>query len=395
LLVRTTKISAVNKKEESQLTRSKKSDCSIISLRYRLTILKSKSQDNRKYGSIETMVRNACLNIICSRQWTSSLRTTLTNNDRSRILSIAMTHSNITSSINTRRYLSTSSTEDDFEEEENTDTMSRDNITATAAVTNVDKEMKHQRIWRPEKNSTTDTLYWRENVLENAHSDPHNLVSLLDRIEKQELDGGRMRDRQNGVLHEDPAVDMRLLIEQYTVNSLASALRDREEMLQMASKMAAENKFETLKEFLHDCHPDVVLRRRQRLRQLCLNTPFNFARLETIRKALMRMPRQVTMGHSRRAGVVIALVHVDGVPSLLLEKRSASLRAHPDEVCLPGGMYCKEGDRTIVETCLREMKEEIGGFDFDYHRETGVTNGISVLGTLRCNWGEGKSVFID
>jgi hypothetical protein len=341
------------------------------------------------------MVRNACLNIICSRQWTSSLRTTLTNNDRSRILSIAMTHSNITSSINTRRYLSTSSTEDDFEEEENTDTMSRDNITATAAVTNVDKEMKHQRIWRPEKNSTTDTLYWRENVLENAHSDPHNLVSLLDRIEKQELDGGRMRDRQNGVLHEDPAVDMRLLIEQYTVNSLASALRDREEMLQMASKMAAENKFETLKEFLHDCHPDVVLRRRQRLRQLCLNTPFNFARLETIRKALMRMPRQVTMGHSRRAGVVIALVHVDGVPSLLLEKRSASLRAHPDEVCLPGGMYCKEGDRTIVETCLREMKEEIGGFDFDYHRETGVTNGISVLGTLRCNWGEGKPVFID
>jgi hypothetical protein len=58
-------------------------------------------------------------------------------------------------------------------------------------------------------------------------------------------------------------------------------------------------------------------------------------------------------------------------------------------------MYCKEGDRTIVETCLREMKEEIGGFDFDYHRETGVTNGISVLGTLRCNWGEGKPVFID
>ncbi|OEU18853.1 hypothetical protein FRACYDRAFT_207231 [Fragilariopsis cylindrus CCMP1102] len=300
-----------------------------------------------------------------------------------------MKHSHITSSISTHRFLSTSSTDDDSEEDTYA-SRHRDNIIATAAVTNVDKEMEHQRIWRPDNNSsTTDTtLYWRENVIENAHSDPHNLVSLLNRIGNQELHGGRMRDRQNGVLHEDPAVDMRLLIEQYTVNSLASALRDREEMLQMASKLAAENKFELLKEFLIDCHPDVVLERRQRLRQLDLNEPFNFARLETIRKALMRMPRQVTMGHSRRAGVVIALVHVDGVPSLLLEKRSASLRAHPDEVCLPGGMYCKKGDRTIVETCLREMKEEIGGFDFDYHRETGVTNGISVLGILRCNWGE-------
>ena len=165
-----------------------------------------------------------------------------------------------------------------------------------------------------------------------------------------------MRARQNGVLHEDPAVDMRLLIEQYTCNSLASALRDREEMLQIASQMAAENNFEVLKEFLHDCHPDVVLERRQRLRQLCLNEPFNSSSLEIIRKGLMRMPRQVTMAHSKRAGVVIALVHVDGVPSLLLEKRSASLRAHPDEVCLPGGMVCLKGDRTIVETCLREMK---------------------------------------
>ena len=250
----------------------------------------------------------------------------------------------------------------------------------------------HQRIWRPEQNEKTS--YWTS-ILDNAQSHPNNLVSLLDRINKQELNGGRMRARQNGVLHEDPAVDMRLLIEQYTVNSLASALRDREEMLQIASQMAVENDFETLKDFLRDCHPDVVLERRQRMRRLFLKTSFNSASLETIRKGLMRMPRQVTMSHSKRAGVVIALVHVNGCPSLLLEKRSASLRAHPDEVCLPGGMVCTKGDRTIVETCLREMKEEIGGFDFEYNRETGLTNGISVLGTLRCNWGEGTiTVFL-
>ena len=251
--------------------------------------------------------------------------------------------------------------------------------------------MEHQRIWLPDDKSAADPLYWSENVIQSSRSNPHNLISLLDRIEKQELDGGRMRAKQHGVLHEDPAVDMRLLIENYTVNSLASALRDREEMLQMASQMVSDNDFEKLKEFLQDCHPDVVLERRQRLRQLSLQKPLNLASLETIRKGLMRMPRQVTMAHSRRAGVVIAIVHVDGVPSVLLEKRSASLRAHPDEVCLPGGMVSEAADRTIVETCLREMKEEIGGFDFEYHRDTGGTHGVSVLGILRCNWGEGKS----
>ncbi len=262
----------------------------------------------------------------------------------------------------------------------------------SAAVSSIDENLEHQRIWRPKNDPNKHPMYWSQNVVQSSQSNPNDLVSLLDRIEKQELSGGRMRAKQNGVLHEDPAVDMRLLMENYTVRSLASALRDREEMLQMASKMAAENDFETLKEFLQNCHPDVVLEKRQQLRRLNLQKPLNLASLESIRKGLMRMPRQVTMSHSKRAGVVIAIVHVDGVPSLLFEKRSASLRAHPDEVCLPGGMVSNTTDRTIVETCLREMKEEIGGFNFEYHRDRGGTHGVSVLGTLRCNWGEGKLV---
>jgi hypothetical protein len=245
-------------------------------------------------------------------------------------------------------------------------------------------------------------LYWKDDIeetLNNNHATKRNsksnnknglLLSLLERIEKQEVDGGRMKQGQLGVLHEDPVVDMRLLIENYTVNSLASALRDREEMLQTASMLVANEDYTTLKKFLQDCHPDVVLERRRRLRRLDLEKPLDFVSLETIRKGLMRMPRRVTTAHSKRAGVVIALVHVDGVPSVLLEKRAAHLRAHPDEVCLPGGMVCEVSDRTIAETCLREMKEEIGGFDFDYHHETAGTHGVSVLGILRCNWGEGK-----
>lgn len=74
------------------------------------------------------------------------------------------------------------------------------------------------------------------------------------------------------------------------------------------------------------------------------------------------------------------ILHVsDGVPCLLLERRSAAHRAHADEVCFPGGMVCQINDRNIVATCLREMEEEIGGLNYD---------NIQVLGVFRCNWGE-------
>jgi len=100
---------------------------------------------------------------------------------------------------------------------------------------------------------------------------------------------------------------------------------------------------------------------------------------ERIRRALMRMPRRVSAAFDRRAAVVLPLCNVGGVPAVLFEKRAPHLRAHPDEVCLPGGMVSAGDDKSIVETCLREMEEEIGGIPHD---------AIRVLGVLRCNWGE-------
>lgn len=197
----------------------------------------------------------------------------------------------------------------------------------TAAVGKVDPKHEHQRIWLP--NSMEEPLFWSEDVVTGAHSNPHNLVSLLDRIEKQELEGGRMRAKQSGVLHEDPVVDMRMLTENYTVSSLASGLRDREDVLQHCAQLAAQNDFKALKHYLRIYHPKYVLERRKERRRLDVSKPLNATSLETIRKILMRMPRSVTQAHSQRAGVVIALCHVDGVPSLLLEKRATSLRAHP------------------------------------------------------------------
>eukprot|EP00934_Nitzschia_sp_Nitz4_P003943 Nitzschia sp. Nitz4//scaffold86_size83305//65937//67178//NITZ4_005270-RA/size83305-processed-gene-0.107-mRNA-1//-1//CDS//3329559274//3933//frame0 len=257
---------------------------------------------------------------------------------------------------------------------------------SSAAVPRDDAEYGHQRIWLP--TSFHEPLFWREDSQKGSKENPLSLSGLMHRIEQQEADVGRMPEKQYGVLNEDPAIDMRLLTENYTVASLASALRDREDALQYCAQLAENQDFETLQQFLHVFHPRLLLAKRNRKRKIDVTKPLSTAALETIRKALMRMPRRVVQAHSRRAGVVISIVHVDGVPSLLLEKRSPDLRAHPDEVCLPGGMVCSEADKTIVETCLREMKEEIGGMDFEYNQHGGGSHGVSVLGVLRCNWGE-------
>jgi nudix motif 8 len=184
------------------------------------------------------------------------------------------------------------------------------------------------------------------------------------------------------VLHEDPLLDMKLLTQNYTLPAVASALRDREDVLQQAAVLAAAQDWTGLTALLHMYHPKYVAEQRLQRRQLTYHAgsfDAGSVAMDTIRKALMRMPRTVTQSHTARAAVVVALCTVDGIPSLLLEKRAAHLRAHPDEVCLPGGMVCSVADRTIVATCLREMQEEIEGIDIE---------STQVLGVFRCNWGE-------
>lgn len=45
--------------------------------------------------------------------------------------------------------------------------------------------------------------------------------------------------------------------------------------------------------------------------------------------------------------------------SLILTKRSESLRSHPGEVCFPGGGW-EPGDLDLYATALRELYEELG-----------------------------------
>ena len=188
-----------------------------------------------------------------------------------------------------------------------------------------------------------------------------------------------MKQSQLGVLREDPHEDMRLLMENFTVSSLASAVRDREDTLQHCATLLSQNRIAELTKILNPYERQFILsRRRSKEKVLDFRGGFNNQNIELLRKGLNRMPRTVSTAYSKRAGVVLPLCNVDGIPCILFEKRSQRLRAHADEVCLPGGMVSEGDDKTIIQTCLREMDEEIGV----------GSESATVLGVLRCNWGE-------
>lgn len=251
---------------------------------------------------------------------------------------------------------------------------------------------KSKRVWLPKRENAQDDdcnasvedngseidmkkpFFWKRSVDETDFS---SMRGVIDRIGAQEREGGRMRERKLGVLREDPKEDMRLLIENYTVPALASALRDREDVLQLCATLLSEHKIDELSMILRPFERKYVERRRLSKTNLDLTKGFDSANIQQVRKGLNRMPRRVSQAHSRRAGVVLPLCNVNGVPCVLFEKRSAQLRAHADEVCLPGGMVSAASDKSIVATCLREMNEEIEGI-----------GEATVLGVLRCNWGE-------
>ncbi|HZD35324.1 MAG TPA: CoA pyrophosphatase [Nitrososphaeraceae archaeon] len=57
---------------------------------------------------------------------------------------------------------------------------------------------------------------------------------------------------------------------------------------------------------------------------------------------------------------VVVLIHfTKDSPHILLTKRSSNLRSHSGEISFPGGRYTRE-DKTLLNTALRELGEEIG-----------------------------------
>jgi len=217
-----------------------------------------------------------------------------------------------------------------------------------------------QRVWKPRKENEEHSIisettikgnhekendhHWIHSVSENAALDmcdsrsEDNLSFQLSKIHDQEMQGSRMQRRQLGLIRSHAAEDIRLLVQNYTAPALACALRDREDLLQYCAGLIKDGKLDDLAEALKPFEETYVRIKRETRHGLDLQKGFAHSNLEMLRRSLMRMPRRVSFAHERRAGVVVPLCNVDGVPCLLFEKRSAKLRAHADEVCLPGGM---------------------------------------------------------
>jgi len=60
----------------------------------------------------------------------------------------------------------------------------------------------------------------------------------------------------------------------------------------------------------------------------------------------------------RQAAVAVCVTEHDGMPSLLLTRRTAGLRAHAGQWALPGGR--RDAGETAAEGALRELAEEVG-----------------------------------
>jgi 8-oxo-dGTP pyrophosphatase MutT (NUDIX family) len=60
----------------------------------------------------------------------------------------------------------------------------------------------------------------------------------------------------------------------------------------------------------------------------------------------------------RQAAVAVCVTEHDGMPSLLLTRRAAGLRAHAGQWALPGGG--RDAGESAAEGALRELAEEVG-----------------------------------
>ena len=88
-------------------------------------------------------------------------------------------------------------------------------------------------------------------------------------------------------------------------------------------------------------------------------TTSNFT-IEEIRKSfqLREDNYRIPLGYTC-AAVLLPLLYVDNRLSLIFTKRTSTVRDHQNQISFPGGV-CEASDKTLMETALREVEEEIG-----------------------------------
>jgi len=81
----------------------------------------------------------------------------------------------------------------------------------------------------------------------------------------------------------------------------------------------------------------------------------------------------------RAAAVLVPLCLVHNTPSIIFTVRSSNVSTHKNEICFPGGHFEEDLDNSLVDTAIREMKEEIMNLN-DNDDQTKVDLPIQILG---------------
>lgn len=90
-----------------------------------------------------------------------------------------------------------------------------------------------------------------------------------------------------------------------------------------------------------------------------MNTQQLLARFQLSAPVQQHDLRSSKLSASKRASaVILPLIDIDNHAHILLCKRPAHLKHHPFEICLPGGKH-ERSDKTLRDTALRELKEEL------------------------------------
>ncbi|MFB5599251.1 MAG: NUDIX hydrolase [Nitrososphaeraceae archaeon] len=100
--------------------------------------------------------------------------------------------------------------------------------------------------------------------------------------------------------------------------------------------------------------------------------------IEKIRLNLVEIDLNALMSTGFKLSSVLVIIHfTDSIPKTILTKRSSKLTYHSNEISFPGGSFHHE-DYTLLNTALRETKEEIG-LDFTSNEIAGSLQAVKTL----------------
>jgi 8-oxo-dGTP pyrophosphatase MutT (NUDIX family) len=81
---------------------------------------------------------------------------------------------------------------------------------------------------------------------------------------------------------------------------------------------------------------------------------------QRLKEALSQRGKQHVIDAKRvPSAVLVPIYYKQGAYYILFTKRTGRVKEHKGQISFPGGA-CQEGDRTLIDTALRESAEEIG-----------------------------------